>query len=147
MHDMKQEILQTANRIFRKGLAASMIASAMLLSLLPFAGSSQGVYKALKNAPIIKYIGTVEDKLVFQVDLDNVTDKQLFVSIKDDEGIILFTEKVKDLKFSKKFAFEKEEFRDRKITFEVHSTKANTAQTFEVSHNLRMVEDVVITRH
>lgn len=147
MHDMKQEILQTANTIIRKGFAATMIASAMLLSLLPYTGNSQGTYKLFKNTPIIQYIGTVEDKLVFQVELANVTDKQLFVSIKDDEGIILFTEKVKDMKFSKKFAFEKEEFRDRKITFEVHSSKANTAQTFQVSHNLRLVEDVVVTRH
>ena len=147
MHDMKKEILPTVHTFIRKGLAVTLMISALLMTLIPYTGGAQGNHSSKKQDPIIKYLGLVADKLVFQVDLDNSLQKQVMVSIRDDDGTILFSEKVKDQKFSRKFAFEKEEFKDRKIIFEVYGAKENSAQTFQVSQQLRLVEDLVITRH
>lgn len=142
---MKSAILQTVNHYTRKAITAAIVLSLFLVSSLPLAAGAQQFAFERKN-PEIKYLGTVEDKMIFQIDLKNESDKNQYVSIKDEEGNILFTEKIRDNEFSRKFGFDKNEFEGKNVSFVIHSGKDVMSQTFQVSRNLRMVEDVVITR-
>jgi hypothetical protein len=142
---MNKQILQTVNGILRRAVAGTIVVCALMVTILSSKANAQQLTTA-KNTPEIKYLGTVQDKLVFQVDFRSVANNSLFVSIKDDEGMVLFTEKIKDSKFSRKFAFDREEFEGKKLSFVIHDATETTAQTFQVARNLRLVEDVVITR-
>jgi hypothetical protein len=142
---MNKVILLTVNGFLHRAIAGTMVVCALVVTSFSHTVSAQQL-TTVKNTPEIKYIGTVQNKLVFQVDLQGTPDNAMFVSIKDDEGYVLFTEKIKNNKFSRKFAFDKEEFEGKKLSFVIYDTSATTAQTFEVSRNLRFVEDVVITR-
>ena len=142
---MKKEILQTVNGFLRSAFAGIMVVCALMLTGLPLAADAQTL-ATYSNHPEIKYLGTIQGKMVFQIDLQNIAANNQFVSIKDEEGNILYTERVRDNKFSRKFAFDQEEFEGRKVSCIIQGGKERTAQTFEVARNMRLVEDLVITR-
>lgn len=128
----------------RSTLTEAMIVCVLLVTALPLAANTQP-FSGGNNHPEIKYLGTLQDKMVFQVDLKNVSANQ-YVSIRDEEGNTLYTERIGNTKFSRKFAFEKEEFEGKKVSFVIHGGKASTDLTFQVSRNTRLVEDLVITK-
>lgn len=142
---MKKEILQTVNNLLRRALPCIMVVCAFLATSFPSAANDRPFSTGGSN-PEIRYLGTVEDKLVFQVDLKSTSNTPLFVSIKDDEGVVLFTERVRENEFSRKFAFSKEEFYGQKLSFVIHDANNNTSQAFQVARSMRLVEDVVITK-
>ena len=143
---MKQQLVQSASKITRKAFATTLILSAFLVSFMPFTGHTQGQYLSKNNIPVIKYLGLLEDKLVFQIDVTGAPDDKLLVSIKDEDGNLLFTERVKDQKFSRKVAIEKEVLKGRKVTLVIQGAKEKSEQTFQISRNTRLVEDVVVAR-
>lgn len=116
-----------------------------MLTGLPLAADAQTL-ATYSNHPEIKYLGTIQGKMVFQIDLQNIAANNQFVSIKDEEGNILYTERVRDNKFSRKFAFDQEEFGGQKLSFIIHDANNKTSQAFQVARSMRMVEDVVITK-
>lgn len=142
---MKKEILQTVNGFWHRAFAGTMVVCALIATSFPLAATAQP-FTTNGNNPEIKYLGTVEDKLVFQIELKSTSEAPLFVSIKDDEGLVLFTERIRDNQFSRKFAFDKNEFAGQKLSFVVHDANDNITQSFQVARSMRLVEDVVITR-
>lgn len=142
---MNKQNFLTVSSFLHRAFAGTMVVCALVVTSLSNSASAQQL-TTTKNTPQIKYLGTVQDKLVFQVDLQSVSSNSLFVSIKDDEGFTLFTEKIRDNNFTRKFAFDREEFEGKKLSFVIHDAGTTTAQTFQVARNLRFVEDVVITK-
>lgn len=141
---MKNAILPTVKHYLRSVFTAAMVVGVLMTTGLAGAANAQPLSTA-SNYPEIRYLGTVQDKLVFQIDLKSVSANQS-VSIRDEEGNTLYTERIGGTTFSRKFAFEKEEFEGRKVSFIIHGDKASTAQVFQVARNWRTVEDLVITK-
>ncbi|HEY1114872.1 MAG TPA: hypothetical protein VGE66_14985 [Chitinophagaceae bacterium] len=142
---MKKEILQTVNGFLRSALAGTMVVCALMLTGLPLSASAQTFTTTSVN-PEIKYLGIIEGKLVFQIDLKTTSGDNQFVSIRDNEGVVLFTERIGDNQFSRKFAFDQEEFGGQKLSFIIHDANNKTSQAFQVARSMRVVEDVVITK-
>jgi hypothetical protein len=142
---MKSEMLRTVKNYLRRAFTGAMVVCVLVVTCFPMAAEAQKFAFEPKN-PEIRYLGTVQDKLVFQIDLPSVSENHQYISIKDEDGMTLFTERIRDNKFSRKFAFEKEEFEGKKLSFVIYGGKETTAQTFQVTRNMRMVEDLVITR-
>lgn len=142
---MKYAILNTLKSYLHRTFTVAVVASLLLVSSLPLAAGAQQFSSDRKN-PDIKYLGTLDNKLVFQVDLPGSSENNQFVTIKDEDGNTLFSEKIRDNQFSRKFAFEREEVEGKKISFVIYNGKEISAQVFQVSRSLRMVEDVAITQ-
>ena len=144
---MKKEMTPTAHTFIRRTIFASIITCVMAVSFVSNTATAQKQnFYVSKTNPLIKYLGTIQDKLLFQIDLKMDSDDKMFVSIRDEDGNTLFKEKVADKSFTKKFAFEKEELEGKTLTFIIHTTKGDEYQSFQVSRNTRLVEDVVITK-
>jgi hypothetical protein len=91
----------------------------------------------------VKYIGTSEDAVIFNVSVDNPTGGKFSVIVMDEEGNQIFQEIYTDKKFDKRFKLPKAE--KNKLTFVIRNFKtADVKQTFEI--NTKYVEDVVVTK-
>jgi hypothetical protein len=91
----------------------------------------------------VKYIGTSEDAVIFNVSVDNPTGGKFSVIVMDEEGNQIFQEIYIDKKFDKRFKLPKAE--KNKLTFVIRNFKtADVKQTFEI--NTKYVEDVVVTK-
>lgn len=144
MHNMNKQIVQTVSNFLSRAFAGALVACALVVTSFSSVANAQQ-FSTTTDHPEIKYLGTVEDKLVFQIDLKSVSAKQS-VSIRDEQGNTLYTERIDGTTFSRKFAFEKEEFEGKKVSFVIHGGKASSAQTFQVARNWRTIEDLVITK-
>ena len=96
-------------------------------------------------APAVKYLGSLDGQPVFKVELNNATAKVQYLTIKDDQGVVLYAEKIKGKQFSKSFKFENSDRDNVKLTFIVESDKNVQSQEFKVNTNTRVYNDVVVT--
>src|ERR1700748_3430480 len=87
--------------------------------------TATGVHAATVNpaekAPEVKYLGTYEDAVLFNVTVDNPTGTKFSVQILDEEGTQLFNEIYTDKKFDKRFKLPKSE--KHKLTFVIRNFK------------------------
>lgn len=127
-----------------KHLIRFALASLLLATVAPV--MAQDGIRSTPPAVSINYIGTVDNQPIFQIEFDNKNEELFNLSIKDDQGIVLFNEKFKDKKFSKKFQLEKPTEDNVKLTFTIAADKEKQSQSFEINTNVRVIQDVVVTR-
>jgi hypothetical protein len=100
----------------------------------------------VKSRPVeIKYLGTLDGQPVFQVEFENTNAEKLSVSLRDEYGTVLYDERFKDKKFSKKFKLETGAD-PVKLKFTLSNEKENQTEVFQINTNVRVVQDVVVTR-
>ena len=94
----------------------------------------------------VKFLGVVDYKPVVQVEIDNASDEELFFVLKDETGNVLFTDKITEKKYSKKFQFSELEANNMNLTINLASKNSKKTEVFNVSNVTTIVEDVVVTR-
>lgn len=137
---MKKQILNTV----KKTVVNFGFAFLFVLNNIP-AQAQDKVRTGIPPADI-KYLGKVNNQPLLLIDFDNVNEQTIYLSITDEYGNVLYTEKIKDRKFSKKFQWQTSEMDNAKLKFTLTSEKEKQFQVFEVNSNMRMVQDVVITK-
>jgi hypothetical protein len=130
---MKKQILRSL-KTFVKG---SFLA---LLLTFNVCAVAQPYGDPIVKAASIKHISTTNDKVIFQLSLDNEAGERFSVSIRDNDGNTLFQDYYSDKKFDKKYVFAKSEDLS-KLTFIIRSLKDNATQVFEVNTVPRVVEN------
>jgi hypothetical protein len=130
---MKKQILRSL-KTFVKG---SFLALLLTFNVCAIA---QPYGDPIVKAASIKHISTTNDKVIFQLSLENEAGERFSVSIRDNDGNTLFQDFYSDKKFDKKFVFEKSADLS-KLTFIVRSLKDHTSQVFEVNTVPRVVEN------
>lgn len=93
----------------------------------------------------IKYLGSVGNNPIFQVEFDNLEEEELYITLKDSEGNTLYAERFKDKKFSKKFQVERAD-EDLRVVLTVANRKGRFSQQYQINRNTRIVQDVFVTK-
>ena len=131
---MKKQVLRSL-KIFVKGsFLAIMLTVNVCAAAQPFSGDP------IVKAASIKHISTTDDKVIFQLSLDNETGEKFSVGIKDAVGNTIFYEIYQVKKFDKKFILDKSEDIS-KLSFIIRSLKDNKTQVFEINTTTRLVEN------
>ena len=128
----------TKNVIARFSIAAFLFFNAATA----FAGGEKGE-DPLVN---IRYIGAVQDRAQFQVDLVNDEEEAYLLAIQDENGTYLYKEKISTRTFTKKFEWQNEDISNSKLVFSVTGLKSKKTQVFEVAAEVRTVRDVVVNK-
>jgi hypothetical protein len=92
----------------------------------------------------IKHIDNPRGNRVFQIQYDNQSGERFSLTIKDVDGTIVFQDTYADTKFDKRFQLP--EGLSDKLKFIIKSLKSNNVQTFEVSTNTRVIEEIVVKK-
>ena len=130
---MKKQILRSL-KTFVKG---SFLALLLTFNVCAIA---QPYGDPIVKAASIKHISTTNDKVIFQLSLENEAGERFSVSIRDNDGNTLFQDFYSDKKFDKKYVFAKSEDLS-KLTFIIRSLKDNATQVFEINTVPRVVEN------
>ena len=123
------------------------VRAAILCVLFVSAQSFTNDKKVQELSPVsVKFIGDNELLPVVQVDVDNVTGEELYFTLKDENGSIVYNEKISDKKYSKKFQFSDSEA--GKLNFSVVLTGKNSRKSdiFRISNVTNVVENIVVTK-
>jgi hypothetical protein len=130
---MKQ---QTFNTLVKR----SVLSLGLITILLSGMASAQS-----SPEPLVKYIGTLDGQPIFRVQLENQPGSTYHLTIKDDEGTVLYAEKIKDKQFSKSFKFDNANRDNVKLTFTVQGNKNTQSKEFNVNTTTKVLDNVVVT--
>jgi hypothetical protein len=139
---MKKQMSQRFVSV-RNVLVKSLMIVMLAVNAMPFAAGAQAPTSG-KPSPVIRYIGMEDDKVFFQLEVDNKESESVSIIIKDEEGNILFEEKFRERKISRKFQVNKSELQGGQLSFVLATAREKQTHTFQVV--TRVVEDVVVTR-
>lgn len=136
---MKKQFVFSSTRkaIARFGFAALLFMNASLA----FAGGG-------KEDPFvnIRYVGAVDDRAQFQVDLVNDNEEAYLLAIQDENGTYLYKEKINTRTFSKKFEWHNEDVNTTRLVFSVTGLKSKKTQVFQVASEVRTIREVVVNK-
>ena len=125
----------------------NVAASVLLAVILVFASATANATDKIKTPNVeVKYVGTVDNSPLFQVEFNNENGDEVFVTLRDVNGNILYSEVTKEKKFSKRFRLEGIELNDSKVTLNIRSKKASAAHVFTINKSVRQVEEVVVSK-
>ena len=94
----------------------------------------------------IKYIGMLDDKLVFEIDYKNEAQNVFTLEIKDEEGYQLYHGKFKQKAFKKQFAINREELGNNAITFLIAAQGIVQKQSFDVNTYNKALDEVLVVK-
>jgi hypothetical protein len=130
--------------------AAKMITIA-LLALGTIGSSTTALAGKTPNEPIeLKYIGKTENQPVFQLNLNNPETSEYFISIKDEDGKVLYSEKVKGENVKRTYRLDINEFDvsspEFGITVEITTAKTHKTEVFHVKSTTHVVENFEVAK-
>lgn len=97
------------------------------------------------NAAMVKYLGTQDDMLVFNVAYDNPQGSKFLVTIKDQDGNQLYQRFFNDKSFYKEFKLPKTD-KDKVVFILRNGQEAPVVKTFAVNVSSRFVQEVAIKK-
>lgn len=98
------------------------------------------------NTAELTFAGNKEDRPVFHLKLNNTEDDEFLINIKDADGMVLYTEKLKGKEISKSFWIKIEEQDLNNLQFIITSIKTNKSFVYKVTNTTRLVNDVNVAR-
>jgi hypothetical protein len=104
--------------------------------------------QSTKEVPaLLTYVGTNMNQPVFQLDLNNSEVNDLTILVKDASGVVLYSERIKAEKISRRFKLDAEDMElVAGTTFEVVNKTSNESITYKINNSTHLVQNVVIDR-
>jgi len=98
-----------------------------------------------ENAATVRYLGTQDDMLIFNVSYDNPAGNKFLVTVKDQDGAQLYQSPFRDKAFYKQFKLPKSD--KDKIVFVIRNgEQAPMVKTFSVNVNSHFVQEVAVKK-
>ncbi len=115
-------------------------------------GLSKATFAELKPGdPVeIKCIGKNKSNPIFQLNLNNKDAEQYFISIKDENCKVLFSEKIKGVNLTRNYQLDMDEASSNKqqygLRIEVTSAKTSKTETYNLRSKPTETENIVIAK-
>jgi len=93
----------------------------------------------------LKYLGIINDQPIFQLNLNSDKEEYFVISVKDQFGETLYSEKVKTKTFTRNFRLDTETLEDAILRVEVKSGN-NKPEVFTINRNTRFYEETSINK-
>lgn len=117
------------------------------LFIFLFVPSTVQANDKIKNPSVeIKYVGSIDYKPIFQISFDNQDAEEVFLTLRDENGVVIYSEVVKDKKYARKIQLESVESDVLKLTLTLRSKKSTQSEQFQINKSTRVVEDVVVAK-
>ena len=94
----------------------------------------------------LKFIGSMENQPVFELNLANREEDEYTVIFRDEYGNILYSDKFKGTGLTKKFMLKSEDFGDTALNVIVRSKKGNTTEVYSINRSHTYVEETTVNK-
>jgi len=139
------------NRIAKRFFLGNILAAAIFFSMQASAastvrfneGGDKSIDSAKSNKLEVKYLGSKNDNLEFDVHYNNLKGNSFDFVVKDEDGEVLFEKAYSNKQFHKKVELSKIDDL-KKLSFSIVSDNDNVVQTKEILIKTQFVEDVLV---
>jgi hypothetical protein len=95
----------------------------------------------------IRYLGFVNNNPVFEIITNNVQADNFFVTIRDEAGTVLFSEKLSGKNFSRKYRIDTdEEIAEGGLRFEVRSANSKKTEVYVAGISENITREMAVTK-
>ena len=95
----------------------------------------------------IRYLGFVSKNPVFEITTSNVQADNFFITIRDEAGTVLYSEKLSGKKLSRRYRIDtEEEIADGGLRFEVRSVKSKKTEIYIVGVSENITREMAVTK-
>ncbi|HEY5774157.1 MAG TPA: hypothetical protein VIS75_16075 [Chitinophagaceae bacterium] len=95
----------------------------------------------------IRYLGFVNKNPVFEITTSNVQADNFFITIRDEAGTVLFTEKLSGKMLSRRYRIDtEEEIADGGLRFEVRSVKSKKTEVYIAGVSENTTREMAVTK-
>jgi hypothetical protein len=136
--------MKSVNNKVRNVLTVILVIGLLVLSNYSFADTT--TRKPLANPVSVKYIGSVNNQDLIQVEIDNSSEDELQITFIDNEGVELYSEYFNSKKITKKFLLDISDFNYNNIQVVVSSRKTSSSQSFAIVKNSTTIDTVVVAK-
>ena len=115
-------------------------------------GLSQATFANVKaDDPVeLKFIGNIKNQPVFQLNLNNNEAAEYFITIKDEDLNVIYSEKVEGINLSRKYQLAIDESDLKSSAFgvrvEVNSVKTHKTEVYKISSSTRVIENFEVAK-
>ncbi len=102
-----------------------------------------------KQTPVeIMAIGKQNNQPLFELKMQNDEVDEFLIKLKDGNGDLLYSETIKGKNVTRRYQLDVngEEFNTIKLRFEITMIKTNETLIYNITRNMRMVEDIVVAK-
>ena len=94
----------------------------------------------------LKFLGNYKSQPIFQLNLHNADAAEFTITVKDNNDVVLYSEKLKGAEISRKYRLNTDEIELSGVTFEVTNRKTNKTVTYTVNNSTRMVTEIEVAK-
>ena len=95
----------------------------------------------------IRYLGFVDKNPVFEITTSNVQADNFFITIRDEAGTVLYSEKLSGKKLSRRYRIDtEEEIADGGLRFEVRSVKSKKTEVYIAGVSENITREMAVTK-
>jgi len=95
----------------------------------------------------IRYLGFVNKNPVFEITTSNMQADNFFITIRDEAGTVLFTEKLSGKMLSRRYRIDtEEEIADGGLRFEVRSVKSKKTEVYIAGVSENTTREMAVTK-
>jgi hypothetical protein len=137
---MKKQFFRMAS--LRRTGSRFLVTVCIVVSALAANAQVSQVKQSINATPVsVKYIGTSDEQMAFAVHYDNYNGDKFDITVRDNEGSLLYRNSFTNKTFNKTFMLPKG---NEKVTFIIKNLKTNEVNSFEA--NMRVVEQVLVRK-
>ena len=134
----------TITNFLSKGLVLSALAAILILTSATRSMAQEG---GKQSAPYtIKYMGTTNEGIVFNLKFDNPNASKFDVKLRNDDGEVFFHQQYKEKNFDGNIVLAKEAGA-ADLTFVISTGTANYSEKFKIKTTTRVVEEVIVSKN
>src|SRR5262245_38107608 len=123
-------------------MAIALLAMSLSFSTVTLANDEEG----RNNVTELRFIGNLENQPVFQLSLNGSEEDEYTITFRDENGNVLYSDKVKGSNISRKFMLKAEEVGDSNVSVVVRSKKTGKTEVYNINRSHSYVEETVVNK-
>jgi hypothetical protein len=140
---MKQYFFKIRSVIFSLAITGAMITAAMPA----FANKNKGTNAPIVSTqPAVEIVGNDFSSSTFHVTFNAEKQVKLELKVRDENGVVLFKNTYETERFSRYIKLINDGEERPKLYFTIRVLPNGEVHTFDVSSNVKLVNDVIVTR-
>jgi hypothetical protein len=136
----------TTNKNHKLKNLVSATAVSMLIATAGFANNSFTNPPNASSAIELVYVGKLNNHPTFELQFNNQEASAYWVTVKDENGDVLYTEKLMGKNISRKYNLQAEEAGVNGTSFEVFNRTTNETKVYKISKHVKTQEELVINK-
>ncbi len=94
----------------------------------------------------LRYVGSVNQMPVFEIVCDNEAGEDLNITLRDADGVVLYTGSFSDKKIVKRFQFDNSSNDDIKLKLTVGTKKKSQTEIFQINRSSQVIEAITVAK-